>query len=104
MEERSWKIGSVEIIIGSSSRVLKIVVVVLLAVSALALGTLAWVEANMKSRTSQMKSEAAQYSYENAQLEDNIADLGTMDSIERIAREELGMVDEDTVIIEAQVK
>lgn len=104
MEERSIQFGKVEIILGTSSRWLKIIVVVLLVVSAVALTALAWAETDMRRQTAQMKGEAAEYMYANEQLREQIADLGSMESIERIAREELNMVTPGTVLIEAQVK
>ena len=51
------------------------------------------------------QSEAfVEVQYENDLLEQYTDELGSTKSVERIAREELGMVSPDTILIEAQVK
>jgi len=46
-----------------------------------------------------LKDKASQLEQENGQLEDKIDSLGSIDSVEDIAKDELGLVDPDTVII-----
>ncbi len=55
-----------------------------------------------RDRTQELADQAAQYQHQNQELKDNIGDLGSADSVEQIAKEELGLVDPDTVIIEEQ--
>ena len=49
-----------------------------------------------------LKDKASQLEQENGQLEDKIDSLGSIDSVEDIARDELGLVDPDTVIIDPE--
>ena len=49
-----------------------------------------------------LNDKAAQLEQENGQLEDKIDGLGSVDSVEQIAKDELGLVDPDTVIIEPE--
>lgn len=104
MTERKWKIGKVQIVFGRSSKLLKILVTVLIVFSTAALAALGWAEFDIRRQTEKLRAEAAQVVYENEVLEENIEQLGSVKSVERIAREELGMVSTDTVLIEAQVK
>ena len=49
-----------------------------------------------------LRDQASQLEQENGQLKDKIDSLGSIDSVEDIAKEELGLVDPDTVIIQPQ--
>ena len=49
-----------------------------------------------------LKDQASQLEQENGQLKDKIDSLGSIDSVEDIAKEELGLVDPDTVIIDPE--
>lgn len=104
MTERKVKIGKVQITFGQSSKLLKLVVMVLILVSSAALIALGWAEYDIKKQTASMAEQAAQVEYENGILQRNIDELGSIKSVERIAQEELGMVSPDTVLIEAQVR
>ncbi len=53
-----------------------------------------------QARTQELADEAARYEHENGELQENIDGLGSADSVEQIAKDELGLVDPDTVIIE----
>lgn len=104
MTERRVKIGKVQIVFFKSSpRVLTALAVVILLTAA-ALGALTLVERNMTRQIEEFRLQAGQLEYENDLLEQYTQELGSGKSVERIAREELGMVFPDTVLIEAQVK
>ena len=47
-----------------------------------------------------LRDEAAAIEHANSELEQKTADLGSVQSVQDIAKEELGLVDPDTVIIE----
>ena len=49
-----------------------------------------------------LNDKASQLEQENGQLEDKIDGLGSVDSVEQIAKDELGLVDPDTVIIQPE--
>jgi cell division protein FtsB len=89
-----------KLVLYPSSRTLKVAVIVLILFSMIALGAIAWVRTSILSRTEDMRSEAAALEDENAALEEKIGNLGTQESIRDIAREILGLVDPDTIIIE----
>lgn len=104
MAERRIKIGKVQIVFfKSSTRVLTALAVVIL-LTAGALGTLTLVERSMTRQIEEFYTRAAEVQYENDLLEQYTDELGSTKSVERIAREELGMVSPDTILIEAQVK
>lgn len=54
-----------------------------------------------QQRLADLQKQAVQVQQENEELSQRISQLGTITSIRQIAAEELGMVDPDTIIIEA---
>ena len=50
--------------------------------------------------TASMADEAARLEQENKELQENIDSLGSADSVGKIAEDELGLVDPDTVVID----
>ena len=78
----------------------KIVVCGAIVLSMAALITLRWTLNDIQKQTQDMKAEAARLEQENAELEDKIDQLGSVQSAMDIAQEELGLVDPDTVVIE----
>lgn len=104
MAERKLEIGKVQIVFFRSSSRVWIYLAVVIILTATALGTLNLVERRMARQTEDLRAEAAQIQYENDLLERYKDELGSAKSVERIAREELGMVASDTILIEAQVK
>lgn len=95
----SWKIGKTEIVWRSGSKLLKVLVIALIVLSTLALAALWWVRKDLTRQTENMRQEAAAVYAENEALEQKIEDLGSVQSIQDIAKEELGMVSADTVLI-----
>ncbi len=86
-------------VVFQKSRVLtKVVVLVALVLSMAALVTLMVTTAEAKARSAELAQQAAQLEQENADLEQHIDDLNTIQGIENIAKEELGLVDPDTVV------
>ena len=53
-----------------------------------------------KQETEDLRDIAAWYEQENAQLKQNIAQLGTEKSVRRIAQEELGLVDPEATFFQ----
>ncbi len=83
-----------------SSTLTKAVVLSAVVLSMTALIALQLSISAAQQRTQDLANQAAQYEHQNGQLEDKIDDLGSADSVEQIAKDELGLVDPDTVIIE----
>ena len=82
-----------------STTVLKIVVIVLIVFSTAALIALNWVRQSIQIQTEDLRQEAASLVQANEDLEHKISILGSVQSVEEIAQEELGLVSPDTVII-----
>lgn len=57
---------------------------------------------NAEEKLELLQQQAAQLEQENQELAERIDALGTADSIRQIAREELDLVDPDTIIIEVE--
>ena len=102
MEEKKHPLKQVKVEVRSTTPVLKIVLIVLILFSILALMALRWVHAGILQETENLKDEAAAIEQKNEDLEKKKDDLGSVQSVEDIAREELGLVDPDSVIIEPQ--
>ena len=85
-----------------SNPVTKIVAIVAIVLSMGALLTLRLAQTDIEKQNQDMKAEASRLEQENAQLEEKIDNLGSVQSVEEIAEEELGLVDPDTVIIETE--
>ena len=100
MEKEKKLLHNTKLVFHPSSRALKIAVIALILFSMVALGALTLVRNNIRSRTEDMRSEAAALEDENAAIEDKTNRLGTPESIREIAWEILGLVDPDTIIIE----
>lgn len=91
-----------QIVIRRSSPITKIVATLAIVLSMVALIALHWIRSDIEEQTTAMRSEAAGLEAENADLTDRIGSLGSVGSVEQIAREELGLVDPDTVIIDTE--
>ena len=65
-----------------------------------ALLALSWVRSSIQARTADMQQQAAELEYENEELKKKIGQLDSEQSVKDIAREELGLVDSDEVIVD----
>lgn len=72
---------------------LKVLVLVTILASAAALLTLRVMMLNYQQQSQVLQSQAIALQQENAELTERIAELGTENSIRRIAREQLGLMD-----------
>ena len=80
----------------------KLVAVAAIVLSMVALIALSWAKYDVQRQTQEMMGEAARLEQENAQLGQKIDALGSVQSVEQIAQEELGLVDPDTVLIDTE--
>ena len=78
----------------------KVVVTVAIVLSSMTLVTLRLAHWEAEEKLADLRQQAAAMDQRNNELRQNIDELGTTDSIREIAREELGLVDPDTIIIE----
>ena len=79
-----------------SSRLTKILILSAMVFSLVALAILRTAIGMGSNHLDSLRHQAAQLEQENRQLEENIQQLGTVDSVRRIAQEELGLVDPNT--------
>ena len=82
-----------------SSRQTKLAVCAAIILSTAALLALRSATLNAQAQADALRDQAARLEQENDKLEDKIDSLGSIDSVEQIAQEELGLVDPTTVII-----
>ena len=88
----------IRLVFSHSSTALKCIVLVAIVLSTMALLALRLAILDAKEKTEAMRHEAAALEKENAQLEQTISDLGTVQSVKDLAGRLLGLVDPDTVI------
>ena len=99
MKAATKSLRNVQFVIRPSSMLLKIVVVVLIVFSTAALISMSWVRQSILVKTENMRQEALVLEHENDELEQKISILGSVQSVQQIAQEELGLVDPNTVLI-----
>lgn len=102
MTEHKWQIGKFQIVLGSSSKTLKIVLVLLIVFSAAAMSALWWLQSNILRQMETMRRQAAALDYQNQLLEEKLDSMYTVNGMLQIAKEELDMVTPDTVLFQMQ--
>lgn len=88
------------VVFSQSSPLLKILVVLLLTFSLVALAALTWVKLSVEKQTEALREEVVAVSGENQKLENRLADMESDDTVKEIAKEELGLAEPGTVIIQ----
>ena len=78
----------------------KVVVAAAIVLSSVTLLSLRLAHWEAKDRLAELTQQISTQQQSNEALRQDIDELGTTDSIREIAREELGLVDPDTIIIE----
>ena len=78
----------------------KVVVAVAIVLSSLTLISLRLGHWDAREKLAELQHRANLLEQQNQELREDIGRLGTTDSIRDIAKEELGLVDPDTIIIE----
>lgn len=89
-------LGHIRLIYRRSSPLTKCVVLAAIVLSTLALIALRVGIQAQQARQQKLQEQVAQLEYENYQLAKQIAEIGTVESVKRIATEELGLVDPDS--------
>ena len=100
MSNRKKTFSRIRLVYRRSSTLLKCVVLTAIVLSTVALVALYFTISETRQQTEDLRIQAARLEQENQQLTQAIAEAGTVQSIKRIAMEELGLVDPDTIIIE----
>lgn len=83
----------IQLVYRRSPLLLKVLVLVTILASAAALLALRGLMLGYQQQRQALQTQALQLQQENAELTEHIAELGTEDSIRRIAMEELGLMD-----------
>ncbi len=78
----------------------KVVIAAAIVLSSMTLLSLRLVQWEAEEKLANLRHQAAALEQRNNELRQDIDELGTADSIRKIAREELGLVDPDTIIFE----
>ena len=89
----------IKLVYKRSSNVTKIVVLCAIVICTVALIILGGAIREAQARNDALRAQASRLEQENNRLSSLIDSLGTVAGIEQIAREELGLVDPDSVII-----
>ena len=104
MAEHSIRVGKIQILFFKGNRRVQFALGTLLVLTAAALAMLTFVRIQMTRETADMRTQAGVIEYENEVLEDRIQSLGSSESTERIAEEELQLVPDNMILIDAKVK
>ena len=92
----------VKVEIRPASNILKIILILLILFSIGTLVALRWVHTGNRNQIDELKDEASGLEYANEVLEQKTEELGSVQSIQDIAKEELGLVDPNTVLIDPE--
>lgn len=96
---KEFKTGKFKVKLRSAPVKLKAVLIVLIVLSTAALVALRWVHSGIQAETQRKTEQAAAMEGENADLQEKIDSIGSVQSIRQIAQDELGLADPDTVLI-----
>ena len=100
MNKTKNPLSRIRLVYRRSSPLLKCVVMAAIVLSTVAILTLRSTILELRESTDRLRQEAAGLEQENQTLEKSIAELGTVQSIKRIAREKLGLVDPDSIFFD----
>ena len=95
---KEFKTGKFKVKLRSAPVKLKAVLIVLIVLSTAALVALRWVHNGIQAETQRKTEQAAAMEGENADLQEKIDSIGSVQSIRQIAQDELGLADPDTVL------
>lgn len=85
-----------------SSTLTKVLVLSAVVLSTVTLLGLRSLKLKAEAQNAEVLSQIAGQEQENAKLEQNIDSLGTLDGVIQIAKDELGLEDPDTIILEPE--
>lgn len=102
MTQKNTPPKKVNVEVRPASNILKIILTVLILFSIVALIALRWVHNGILTQIDALKEEASGLEHANEELDRKTQELGSVQSIEDIAKEELGLVDPDTILIDPE--
>lgn len=77
----------------------KITLVVVILLSIAALVALSWFHQTIQAQTDKLRDQVAAAEYANSELDSRIQDPDSMENVQKIARDELGLVDPDSIVL-----
>ena len=102
MAQKNTPPKNVKVEVRPASNILKIILILLILFSIVTLIALRWVHNGILTQIDELKDEASGLEYANDVLEQKTEELGSVQSIQDIAKEELGLVDPDTILIDPE--
>ena len=102
MEELRQPQKKTKVVIRPAPNLLKVILIAVILFSMAALIALRWVHNGIVDETNKLKEEAAAAEFANEELERKKEELDSVQSIQEIARDELGLVDPDTILIDPE--
>ena len=102
MKEKKNPFKNMKVVVRPSPPALKVVLILLILFSILALVALRWVTVGIQNRTEEMRDEAAAVQHEKEELEEKIGELGSVQSVKDIAQEELDLINPDTIVLDPE--
>ena len=102
MTQKNTPPKKVKVEVRPASNILKIILTILILFSIVALIALRWVHNGILFQIDELKEEASELEHANEELDQKTQELGSVQSIEDIAKEELGLVDPDTILIDPE--
>lgn len=96
MTNRKNPFRRIRLVYRRSSTLLKCAVLAVIVLSTVALLTIHFAIGQARQNGDALRAQAARLEQQNQQLTEAIAEAGTVQSIKRIAMEELGLVDPDS--------
>ena len=81
---------------------LKILVIVCILFSILAVVAMSWARVTVENHTEALRTEAARLEQENSEMENRIDNMDAIQTVREIAREVFGLVDPGTIVIETE--
>lgn len=94
--------GQTTVVWKRSNKLLKWILAVLIVLFVAAMVALVWVSADVHARNKALEEEILRLETENQSLEHKIEALGSDSGIRQIAREELGLVDPNTILLQPE--
>lgn len=102
MAKEKIPLRNMQITFRRSSPMMKILVICTIVLSTVALITMRLSQNDLEAETEKMRQEAAQLLIDNEELEEKIDDVGSVQSVQQIAQDELDMVYPDTEFFEPE--
>jgi cell division protein FtsB len=100
--EKQNPLSKFQFIYRRSHPAVKILVIVAIVFSMLAVTAMTWVRAKIQDRTDALRWEAAQLEQDNRDLSNMLDAPDSVDSVEQMAEEELGLIESGSVLIDTE--